>query len=99
MRFATTAAPWSSIRPCGRPHSTAGSWPIKTAEMMMRSPTSAGRCGSAPDERSSGLIHFNLALAHAAEGDRDRALASAREALNHGHAAARDLAERLGRNR
>jgi eukaryotic-like serine/threonine-protein kinase len=53
---------------------------------------------SAPDEHSSGLIHFNLALAHAAAGDRDRALASAREALNHGHAAARDLAERLGRN-
>ena len=54
---------------------------------------------SAPDERSSGLIHYNLALAQAAEGDRERALASAREAVNLGHAAARDLADRLGRDR
>ena len=53
---------------------------------------------SALDERSSGLIHYNLALAYAAEGDRDRALASAREALVHGHDAARDLADRLARD-
>jgi eukaryotic-like serine/threonine-protein kinase len=52
---------------------------------------------SAPDERSSALIHYNLALAYAAEGDRGRALASARLALDHGHDAARDLADRLGR--
>jgi len=51
---------------------------------------------SAPDERSSGLIHYNLALAYAAKGERDRALASAREALNYGHDDARDLADRLG---
>jgi serine/threonine protein kinase/Flp pilus assembly protein TadD len=54
---------------------------------------------NAPDERSSGLIHYNLALAHAARRDRNRALSSAREALNHGHAAARDLATELGRDR
>jgi eukaryotic-like serine/threonine-protein kinase len=52
---------------------------------------------SAPDERSSALVHYNLALAYAANGDRGRALASARLALVHGHDAARDLADRLGR--
>ena len=52
---------------------------------------------SAPDERSSALINYNLALAYAADGDRGRALASARLALVHGHDDARDLADRLGR--
>ena len=52
-----------------------------------------------PTSVRAASIHYNLALAHAARGDRERALASAREAVNHGHVAARELAEELGRDR
>ncbi len=44
-----------------------------------------------------GLIHYNLALAHLARGDRAAALASAQEAVARGHDGARGLCERLQR--
>jgi tetratricopeptide (TPR) repeat protein len=52
---------------------------------------------STGDFRTMGLIHFNLALAHQARGDRSAALASAEQALAHGHNEARSLRDRLRR--
>jgi len=51
------------------------------------------------DTRALGLIHYNLALAYLARGDRASALASAQEALDHGHDPARGLRDRLRRER
>jgi tetratricopeptide (TPR) repeat protein len=50
---------------------------------------------AAPDSRTIGRIQYNLALACAARGDRAAALASAQDALAHGHTAARALRDRL----
>jgi eukaryotic-like serine/threonine-protein kinase len=50
---------------------------------------------SASDSRTVGLVHYNLALAFLAQGDRESARASAQEALSHGHDAARALFDRL----
>jgi Flp pilus assembly protein TadD len=47
--------------------------------------------------RARGLIHYNLALAHLAKGDRELALASARESLTRGHEPAQALIDRLRR--
>ena len=52
---------------------------------------------TASDSRTLGLIHYNLALAHLARGDRAAAIASAQVALARGHEVARDLTERLRR--
>jgi eukaryotic-like serine/threonine-protein kinase len=52
---------------------------------------------SASDSRTQGLIHFNLALAYMARGDRASALASVEKALACGHHAARTLSDRLNR--
>jgi serine/threonine protein kinase len=49
------------------------------------------------DARAVGRIRYNLALAYLAEGDRTSALASAQMALDHGHAEARGLCDRLRR--
>jgi eukaryotic-like serine/threonine-protein kinase len=52
---------------------------------------------AAADSRTLGLIHYNLALAHLARGDRVAALASAQEATARGHEGARELSDRLTR--
>jgi serine/threonine protein kinase/tetratricopeptide (TPR) repeat protein len=49
------------------------------------------------DSRTVGRIHYNLALAHLARGDRPSALASAEEALARGHEEAHSLRDRLRR--
>jgi serine/threonine protein kinase/Flp pilus assembly protein TadD len=49
------------------------------------------------DDRTLGLVHYNLALAYVARGDHARALASAQEALARGNDLARDLRDRLRR--
>ncbi|MHB1556882.1 MAG: tetratricopeptide repeat protein [Isosphaeraceae bacterium] len=51
------------------------------------------------DARIIGRIHYNLALAHQARGDRDSALASAEEAAASGDAEARALCDRLRADR
>ena len=45
------------------------------------------------DSRTLGLIHFNLALAHLARGDRAAALASVQAAMARGHEPARALGD------
>jgi eukaryotic-like serine/threonine-protein kinase len=48
------------------------------------------------DSRTTGLVHFNLALAHLAHGDRTAALENAQAAIAHGHVEASALADQLG---
>jgi eukaryotic-like serine/threonine-protein kinase len=52
---------------------------------------------AASDSRALGLIHYNLALAHLARGDRAAALASAQNAMARGDDGARGLFDRLQR--
>ena len=52
---------------------------------------------SATDLETIGRIHYNLALAHRAQGDRDLALSSAEEAMARGYRGARELYEQLRR--
>jgi serine/threonine protein kinase/tetratricopeptide (TPR) repeat protein len=51
--------------------------------------------GTAADSQTIGRIHFNLALAYAARGDGNAAMASALEAVAHGYDEARSLRDRL----
>jgi eukaryotic-like serine/threonine-protein kinase len=53
------------------------------------------RAGTAPE--TAGLIHYNLARAHLARGDRAAALASAEDAIDSGYKKARDLRDSLRR--
>jgi serine/threonine protein kinase/tetratricopeptide (TPR) repeat protein len=48
-----------------------------------------------PDPETAGRIHYNLALAHLARGDRKAALASAEEAVTSGYQKARDFRDGL----
>ena len=50
-----------------------------------------------PDPETTGRIHYNLALAHLARGDRKAALASAEEAVTSGYQKARDFRDGLRR--
>ena len=50
-----------------------------------------------PDPETAGRIHYNLALAHLARGDRKAALASAEEAVASGYQKARDFRDGLRR--
>ena len=50
-----------------------------------------------PDPETAGRIHYNLALAHLARGDRKAALASAEEAVTSGYQKARDFRDGLRR--
>ena len=50
-----------------------------------------------PDPETAGRIHYNLALAHLAQGDRKAALASAEEAVTSGYQKARDFRDGLRR--
>ena len=95
--LAITAGPWSSIRPCWSASLNRGILAYNNGRNADAIADFSQALRSAPDERSSALINYNLALAYAADGDRGRALASARLALVHGHDDARDLADRLGR--
>jgi serine/threonine protein kinase/Flp pilus assembly protein TadD len=52
---------------------------------------------STPDSRTLGLIHYNLALALLARGDRTLAQASAQDAVARGNDAARGLLDRISR--
>jgi serine/threonine protein kinase/Flp pilus assembly protein TadD len=52
---------------------------------------------ASPDRETAGRIHFNLALAHLARGNRQAALASAEEAVTSGYRKAREFRDGLRR--
>jgi serine/threonine protein kinase/Flp pilus assembly protein TadD len=52
---------------------------------------------ASPDPETAGRIHYNLALAHLARGDRKAALASAEESVASGYQKARDFRDGLRR--
>jgi eukaryotic-like serine/threonine-protein kinase len=51
------------------------------------------------DSRTTGLVQYNLALAHLTHGDRAAALENAQAAIAHGHAEASALADQLSQKR
>ena len=51
------------------------------------------------DSRTTGLVRYNLALAHLTHGDRAAALENAQAAIAHGHAEASALADQLSQKR
>ena len=54
---------------------------------------------NASDAMTVGRVHYNLALVYKAQGERSKALASARQAVAHGYKEAADLRDNLERGR
>ena len=73
---------------------TAGSSDTRPAGTARRSPTSSAP-SALPRAAALGQIHYNLALAYLAAGDRSSALASGETALNLGCQEAQGLCDRL----
>ena len=92
-----TAAPSSWILHWPPQRSTGEFSLTRPAGLKMPSLIFSGKLRAGPDPETVGRIHYNLALAHLARGDRKAALASAEEAVTSGYQKARDFRDGLRR--